>query len=64
VVALQSSELVVQRVAVLGGLEAVDPLLGGGERDALAGLAGLDAQGDRQVRLAGAGRVGIALLMS
>jgi hypothetical protein len=31
VVALQAPELVVQRVAVLGVLEAVDPLLGGGE---------------------------------
>jgi hypothetical protein len=41
---------------VLGGVKAVDPLLGGGERDAMACLAGPDGQGDRQVRLAGAGR--------
>jgi hypothetical protein len=41
-VALDPLELVVQRVAVLGGFEAVDPLLGGRERDAVPGLAGLD----------------------
>ena len=41
---------------MLGLLEAVDPLLGGRERDAVAGLAGLDRQRDRQVGLAGAGR--------
>ena len=55
-VALDAFELIVEGVAVLGGLEAVDPLLGGGERHAVAGLAGLDRQGDGQVRLAGAGR--------
>ena len=55
-VALESSEFGVERVAVLGLLEAVDPLLGGRERDAVAGLAGLDRQRDREVRLAGAGR--------
>lgn len=49
VVALQAPELVVQRVAVLGRLEAADPLLGGSERDAAAGLAGPDREGDRQV---------------
>ena len=62
-VALQSSQLGVQRVAVLGLLEPVDPLLGGCERDAVPGLAGLDRQRDRQLRLAGAGRVGVELLM-
>ena len=41
-VALQAPQLVIQRVAVLGGLETVDPLLGGGERNAVPGLAGLD----------------------
>ena len=56
VVALQAPQLVVQRIAVLGGLEAVDPLLGGGERDPVPGVAGLDREGDRQVCLAGAGR--------
>ena len=35
-VALEAPEFVVERVAVLGRLEAVDPLLGGGERDAVA----------------------------
>jgi hypothetical protein len=38
-VALESAELIVERVAVLRLLEAVDPLLGGGEADAVAGLA-------------------------
>jgi hypothetical protein len=47
VVALEAAQLVVERVAVLGGLEAVDPLLGGRERDAVAGLAALDGQRDR-----------------
>ena len=46
-VALQPSQLAVERVAVLGLLEAVDPLLRGRERDAVAGLAGLDRQRDR-----------------
>lgn len=53
VVALEAAQLVVEGVAVLGGLEAVDPLLGGGERDAMAGLAGLDRQRDRQMGLPG-----------
>ena len=47
-VALEAAQLVVERVAVLGGFEAVDPLLGGRERDAVAGLAGLDRQRDRR----------------
>ena len=54
-VALEASELLVERVAVLGGLEAADPLLGGRERDAVAALAGLDPQRDREVGFAGAG---------
>jgi len=41
---------------MLGLLEAIDPLLGGRERDPVAGLAGLDRQRDREVTLAGAGR--------
>ena len=53
-VALEAFEFVVEGVAVLGAFEAVDPLLGGRERDAVAGLAGLDRQRDREVRLAGA----------
>ena len=47
-VAFEPSEFVVERVAVLGDLETGDPLLGGGERDAVAGVAGLDRQGDRE----------------
>ena len=55
-VALDASEFVVEGVAVLRGFEAVDPLLGGRERDAVSGLAGLDCQRDREVALAGPGR--------
>ena len=62
-VAFEPSQFVVEGVAVLGCVEAVDPLLGGRERDAMAVLAGLDRQGDRQVCLAGPGRVGVELLM-
>jgi hypothetical protein len=62
-VALQAPQLAVERVAVLSLLEPVDPLLRGRERDPVAGLACLDRQRDRQVRLAGAGRVGVELLM-
>ena len=47
-VALQAAQFVVERVAVLGGLETVDPLLGGRERDAVSGLAGLDRERDRE----------------
>lgn len=47
-VAFDALEFVVQRVAVLGGLETVDPLLGGRERDAVPVLAGLDRQRGRQ----------------
>jgi hypothetical protein len=61
-VALDSAQFVVERVAVLGGLEPVDPLLGGGEGDAVPVLAGLDGQRDREMRLAGAGRVAVELL--
>jgi hypothetical protein len=51
-VALQAAQFVIEVVAVLGGLEARDPLLGGRERDAVTGLAGLDGERDRQVGLA------------
>ena len=40
----------------MGFGEAGDPLRGGGEGDAVAGLAGPKAQADGQVGLAGAGR--------
>ena len=41
---------------VMGVGEDGDPVGGGGEQDAVAGLAGADGQADRQVGLAGAGR--------
>jgi hypothetical protein len=47
-VEVQASQLVVEAVAVLGAFEAVDPLLGGGEQGAVAGLAGLDGQRGRE----------------
>ena len=62
-VALQAPELLVEGVALLGFLEAADPLLGGRERDAVAVLAGPDPQRDREMALAGPGRVGVELLM-
>src|SRR5205085_33134 len=62
-VAVQAPEFVVEAVAVLGLLEAVDPLLRGGEQGPMPGLAGLDRQRGREVALAGAGRVGVELLM-
>jgi hypothetical protein len=40
---------------VVRGFEAVDPLLGGRERDAVSGLAGLDRPRDHEMALAGAG---------
>ena len=61
-VALDPTQLGVERVRVLRGLKPVDPLLGGRERDPLPALAGLDRQRDRQVRLAGPRRIGIELL--
>jgi hypothetical protein len=62
-VAFEAAQFVVEVVAVLGGFQAGDPLLGGRERDAVAGLAGLDRQRGCEVGLAGAGRVGVELLM-
>jgi hypothetical protein len=49
-------------VSVLCLLEAGDPFLGGGEGDAVAALAGFQGERDREVALAGAGRVGVVLL--
>jgi hypothetical protein len=40
----------------VGGLQAGDPVDGGGEEDPVPVLGGGDAQPDGQVRLAGAGR--------
>lgn len=62
-VTLDAPQLVIEGVAVLSRFEAVDPLLGGRERDAVSGLAGLDRQCDREVTLAGAGRVCDVVLM-
>jgi hypothetical protein len=62
-VALEPFEFLVEGVALLGFFEARDPLLGGGERDPVAALAGLDPQGDPEVSFAGPGRLAVALLM-
>ena len=56
VVALEPPELGLELVAVLRGLEAGDPFLGGGEGDAEAALAGLERERYSQMTLAGAGR--------
>ncbi len=55
-VAAEAAELVVEPAGGVGVGEAVDPFGGGGERDAVAGLAGPDGQADGEVGLAGAGR--------
>jgi hypothetical protein len=47
VVAIESAQLLLELVAVLCGLEAGDPLLRGGEGDAVAALAGFQAERDR-----------------
>jgi hypothetical protein len=62
-VALKALELLVEGVALLGLFEAGDPLLGGGERDPVATLAGLDPEGDREMGLACSRRVWVELLM-
>jgi hypothetical protein len=54
---LQAGELVVEAAVALGVGEQRDPLGRRAEGDALAGEAGADPQGDREVGLAGAGRV-------
>jgi hypothetical protein len=61
--ALQAGELVVESALALGVGEQRDRFGGGAERDALAGEAGADPDRDRQVTLAGPGRVGVELLM-
>ncbi len=52
----EAAQLVLELAGVVSGAEAVDPLGGGGEGHAMASQAGPDAQGDRQVALAGPGR--------
>jgi hypothetical protein len=54
VVALEAAELLLELVVVLGGFEAAGPFLGGGEGDAVAALAGFEAERDREVGFAGA----------
>src|SRR5206468_9466180 len=56
VVALEPAQLLLELVVVLGGLEARDPFLGGGEGDAVAALAGFERERDREMTFAGAGR--------
>ena len=55
-VAAEAAELVVQSAVAVGGYEAVDPLRGGGEHDAVPGVASPDGQADGEVGLAGARR--------
>jgi hypothetical protein len=62
VVALEPTQLRLELVAVLRGVQSRDPFLGGGEGDPVAVLAGLERKRGREVGLAGAGRVGVALL--
>jgi hypothetical protein len=53
--AAQLGQLSGQTPGVVGGFEAGDPVHGGGERDAVAGLSGFDRQSDRQMCLSGSG---------
>src|SRR5205823_12905203 len=55
VVALEPAQLLLELVAVLRLLEPGDPFLRGREGDAVAALAGFEAERDREVALAGAG---------
>ncbi len=54
--ALQAGELVVEAALALGVGEQCDPFGRGAKRDALAGEAGADPQGDAEMGLSGAGR--------
>jgi len=62
VIALKAAQLGLELVSVLRCLKARDPLLGRGEGDTEAVLAGFDRERDRQVRLARSRRVGVELL--
>jgi hypothetical protein len=46
-VAGQADEFGLQGAAMVGGGQSVDPLAGGGEQDAVTGLAGADRDPDR-----------------
>jgi hypothetical protein len=54
--AAQPVEFGVEAAGALGGVEPLDPLVGGGEGDPVAAAGGLDGQRDGQVGFAGAGR--------
>jgi hypothetical protein len=60
---LQPVEFCVEAAVALGVGEQRDPFGRGLERDAMPGQAGADPERDAQVRFAGAGRVGVELLM-
>ena len=55
-VALELAQLLVEGVSLLGRLEAVDPLLGGREGDAVTRLARLELEGDGGVAFSRSGR--------
>jgi hypothetical protein len=55
VVALEAAQLLLELVAVLGGLQTADPFLGGREGDAVSAFAGFQRERDREVGFAGAG---------
>jgi hypothetical protein len=55
-VAAQTNEFWLQPAGVVGLGQASDPLGGGREQDAMAGLAGADRDARREVGLAGTGR--------
>ena len=57
-VAAKPDEFGLQTPGVVGLGEVGDPVGGGGEQDAVTGLAGADGQADREVGLAGAGSEG------
>ena len=62
-VALEAFELVIESALALGVGEQGDPFGGGFEDHPLPGQAGADPERDGEVGFAGAGRVGVALLM-
>jgi hypothetical protein len=57
-VALEPAQLLVEGVSLLGRLEAVDPLLGGREGDAVTRLARLELEGDGGVAFSRSGHTG------
>jgi len=59
----ERGELVLEPAVALGLCEPRDPFSRGREPDAVAGEAGADPDRDREMSLAGARRVVVALLM-